>query len=108
VAEYNTPIPTTRHVAWVMAHLAGCYRDCVINLEITGPGGEVQMELKHLRQQIAFGQLRDLAPSLNPGFALDQARWYLYHRPDSMGPGYMYNWKQSVENKQRLLNRMRD
>jgi hypothetical protein len=22
VAEYNTPIPTTRHVAWVMAHLA--------------------------------------------------------------------------------------
>lgn len=108
VAEYNTPFPETRHVAWVMAHLAGCYRDCVINLEITGPGGEVQMELKHLREQIAYGQLRDIAPSLNPGFMLDNARWYLYHRPDSMGPGYMMNWKQSVENKQRLLYRMRE
>lgn len=109
VAEYTTPMPTTRECAWVMAHLAGCYRDCVINLEVTGPGGEVQMELNHLRQQIALSHLREeLAPSLNPGWALDQARWFLYHRPDSMGPGYMFNWKTSFENKSRLLNRMRD
>lgn len=108
VAEFNTPMPTTRQCAWAMAHLAGCFRDCIINLEITGPGGEVMHEIDNIRQQISFGQLRDIAPSLNTGFALDMARWYLYHRPDSMGPGYMYNWKQSFENKQRLLNRMRD
>lgn len=108
VAEFNTPIPTTRQIAWAMCHLAGCYRDCVINLEITGPGSEVMMELDNLRQQISMGGLRDVAPTLNPGFTLDQARWYLYHRPDSMGPGYAYNWKTSFENKQRLMNRMRD
>lgn len=108
VAEYSTPWPETRQVAWVMAHLAGSYRNCVINLEITGPGGEVMVELQNLRLQMAVGGLRDIVPSLNPGFALDQARWFLYHRPDSMGPGYMFNWKQSFENKQRLLYRMRD
>jgi hypothetical protein len=108
VAEYNTPIPNTRQVAWVMAHLAGCYRDCMINLEITGPGGEVMNELDNLRMQIQYGQLRELAPSLNPGWALDQARWYLYHRPDTMGTGYAYGFKTGYESKQRILNRMRD
>lgn len=107
-AEYTTPWPETRQIAWVMAHLAGCYRDCMINLEINGPGSEVMMELDNLRQQIAFGNLRELAPSLNPGWAMDQARWYLYHRPDTMGSGYAYGWKTSYENKPRMLNRMRD
>lgn len=108
VAEYNTPFPETRHVAWVMAHLAGCYRDCVINLEVTGPGGETLMELNHLRQQIAFAHLRDHGDQINPQWALDQARWYLYHRPDSMGPGFAYGFKTGFESKQRLLYRMRD
>lgn len=108
VAEYVTPWPEARQVAWPMAQLAGCYRDCVINLEVTGPGAEVMLELQHLREQILFGQLRDVAPTLNSGFALDQARWYLYHRPDSMGPGYAYGWKTGFENKQRLMYRMRD
>ena len=94
VAEYSTPMPETRHVAWVMAHLAGCYRDCMINLEITGPGGETLLELNNLKLQMQHdvGQ-RELVASLNPNWALDQARWYLYHRPDSMGPGYAYAWK---------------
>ena len=108
VAEYSTPWPETRQVAWVMAHLAGCYRDCMINLEITGPGGEVMMELDNLRLQMQYGSLRDLGPQLDPNFALDQARWYLYHRPDQMGPGYMYNTKASWDMKVRLCNRMRD
>lgn len=109
VAEYSTPMPETRHVAWVMAHLAGCYRDCMINLEITGPGGETLLELNNLKLQMQHdvGQ-RELVASLNPNWALDQARWYLYHRPDSMGPGYAYAWKTSFENKQRICYRMRE
>jgi len=93
VAEYATPWPETRHVAWVMAHLAGCYRNVIINLEITGPGGSVMQELNYLRQQMQYGKLKEIAADLNPEWALDQARWFLYHRVDSMGPGYMYNWK---------------
>lgn len=108
VAEYSTPMPETRHVAWVMAHLAGCYRDCMINLEITGPGGEVLLELNNLKLQMQYGDQRELAGGLNPSWALDQARWYLYHRPDSMGPGYAYAWKTTFENKQRICYRMRE
>jgi hypothetical protein len=108
VAEYATPWPETRHVAWVMAHLAGCYRNVIINLEITGPGGSVMQELNYLRQQMQYGKLKEIAADLNPEWALDQARWFLYHRVDSMGPGYMYNWKTSVENKLLMLNRFRD
>lgn len=108
VAEYATPWPETQQVAWVMAHLAGCYRDCVINLEVTGPGHQVFHELGYLKQQILFGQLRELSTDLNPAWALDQARWFLYHRPDSMGPGYAYGWKTSAENKLNAMNRLRD
>lgn len=108
VAEYATPWPETRQVAWVMAHLAGCYRNVVINLEITGPGASVMQEMNYLRQQMQFGKLKDIAADLNPEWALDQARWFLYHRPDSMGPGYMYNWKTTLENKMLLVNRFRD
>lgn len=108
VAEFASPWPETRHVAWVMAHLAGCYRNCVINLEITGPGASVMQEMNYLRQQLQFGKLKEIAADLNPEWAIDQARWFLYHRPDSMGPGYMYNWKTTLENKLLLLNRFRD
>ena len=35
-------------------------------------------------------------------------KWYLYHRPDSMGAGYVYNWKTNSDNKLKILNQMRD
>src|SRR5262249_3956869 len=34
VAEYDTPEPETYQVIWVIAHLAGAYQDCIINLEV--------------------------------------------------------------------------
>ena len=108
VAEYCTPMPDTRQVAWVLAHLAGCYRDCMINLEISGPGGAVMQEMKYLKQQIQFGRLQEPATSLNITNALDTARWFLWRRPDSMGSGFAYSWKTSWESKLLMFNRMRD
>jgi len=35
-------------------------------------------------------------------------RWYLYHRPDSMGAGYVYGWKTNQDNKITILNQFRD
>ena len=108
VAEYASPWPETRQVAWVLAHLAGCYQDCMINLEVSGPGHSVFAELKYLKQQIMFGQLRKPAAAMNIANALDTARWFLYHRPDSMGAGYAYNWKTGWDTKMLLFNRFRD
>lgn len=108
VAEWATSIPETRHVAWVLAHLAGSYRDCMINLEVSGPGQQVMDEIKFLRQQIQHAHLRDLTSTFNARDALSQARWYLYHRPDSPGGGYLYNWKTNFDNKSQMFNGFRD
>lgn len=108
VAEWATSIPETRHVAWVLAHLCGSYRDCMINLEVSGPGLQVMSEMKFLRQQIATAHLRNLEPIFQARDALDMARWFLYHRPDTPGQGYMYNWKTNHDNKQEMFNGLRD
>src|SRR5262249_2794665 len=92
-AEWTTSIPDTRGAAWVLAHLAGSYRDCMINLEVSGPGLQVRNEFRLLPRQIATAHLRNLEPTFEARQALDQARWFLYHRADTPGQGYMYNWK---------------
>lgn len=108
VAEYATPWPEARQLAWPLAHLAGCYRDCLINLEITGPGGSVMQEMEHLRHQITFGQLREPALGLGITRALDTAKWFLHHRPESVGPGYTWGWKTTWETKMKLMSGYRD
>jgi hypothetical protein len=107
VAEYCTVRPETFQVAWVMCHLAGSYRDVRINLEVNGPGFAVMMELRHLRQLLNSGVLT------SPNAAVDvevfnNVKWYLYHRPDQPGAGYVYNWKMNADNKLTILNQMRD
>jgi len=109
VAEFATGIPETYQAAWVMAHLAGAYRNVIINLEVSGPGFAVMDELRHLRQLLDMRMLPGL--STNSG-ALDDifssVRWFLYHRPDSMGAGYIYNWKTNQDNKLQIMNELRD
>ncbi|MDE2100556.1 MAG: hypothetical protein KGL39_25155 [Patescibacteria group bacterium] len=109
VAEYATPIPTTQQCAWVMAYLAACYPDCMINLEITGGSGSAVMaEIKYLKQQVRIGQLRNEIAEIGRSTSLDNVRWFLYHRVDSTGGGYMYNWKTTGPLKMTMFNRLRD
>lgn len=108
VAEYNTSVPETRTVAWVLAHLAGSYRDCMINLEVTGPGQQVMDEMRNLRQQINTSHLRSLEPLFKAKEALDMARWYLYHRPDQPGGGYLYGFRTNAQSKSTMYNSFRD
>jgi len=108
VAEYATAIPDTRQVAWVMAHLASEYRDCIINLEISGPGSQVMQELTSLKQLLSWGHLKEPARRLRVEDCLDGAKWFLWHRPDSMGSGYAYNWSTTYNNKLLLFNKFRD
>jgi hypothetical protein len=108
VAEYATAEPETEQATWVLAWLAGCYQDVIINLEINGPGAEVFMKLKHLKAQLQNQVVRDVPRGLNVTRSLDTMRWYLYKRPDTMGAGYAYNWKTSWDNKLAMLSQMRD
>lgn len=111
VAEYATDSPETYQVAYVLAHLAGTYRNCMINLEITGPGGAIVQELRHLRDLLDAGALTTSRDS-EKGVMLsifDNVRWYLWNRPDSPGrAGYVQNWKTNSENKTLIMNQLRD
>jgi hypothetical protein len=109
VAEYCSPLTTTQNCAWVLAHLAGEYRDCMINLEINAGGGEVKIELEHLKKSIQFGSLSSAARDLKLEHILDSARWFFWRKPDNInGVPSVYNFKTSVETKTLGLNRMND
>jgi hypothetical protein len=108
VAEYATDVPETYQVAWVLAHLAGSYKNVWINLEINGPGPAVMRELQHLRQLMDSGYLREQATERRLEDVFAATRWYLYHRPDSIGAGYAYGWKTTMDNKILILNQLRD
>jgi hypothetical protein len=108
VAEYATDVPETYQVAWVLAHLAGSYKNVWINLEINGPGPAVMRELQHLRQLMDAGYLREQAIERKLDDVFSATRWYLYHRPDSIGAGYAYGWKTTLDNKMLILNQLRD
>ena len=108
VAEYATTNPTSQQCAWVMSYLAACYRDCMINLEKNGPGLAVMSELRTLRQLIAMGELRDFTAQIGRTGALEGIRWFLYHRADSMGGDYLYNFTSNPKTKVEILNSLRD
>lgn len=109
VAEYTTHVPETYVATWVMAHLAGYYHNVILNLEINGPGKTIMGEMKHLRQMMDKGVI---SPGherpINMSQALAGARWYLYHRPDSPGNGFVYNFQTTVNTKHPLMDQMRD
>ena len=53
VAEFATSELNTYQFAWVIAHLAGAYKNSTLNLEVNGPGQPVIQELKRLKVQAA-------------------------------------------------------
>ena len=109
VAEFATGVPETYQATWVMAHFAGAYRNVIINLEVNGPGFAVMDELRHLKQLLDMRMLPGLSESgANMEDIFSSVRWFLYHRPDSMGAGYVYNWKTNSDNKLQIMNELRD
>lgn len=93
VAEYATDIPETYQAAWVLCHLAGTYKDCMINLEINGPGAVIMNELRTLRLLIDSPGYKEEFEKRGMADVFNAVRWFLYHRPDTMGSGYVLSWK---------------
>jgi hypothetical protein len=96
-------------MAWVLAFLGGAYKNCMINLEITGGFGHTVMtELDNIRNQLRAEVFNQKTAERGWQDFLVTARWYLYHKPDSPGAGYVYNWNSTFDAKNRMLSGMRD
>ena len=108
VAEYATNDVDTRQVTWVLAFLAGRYKNCIVNLEIGGPGHAVMAELNSLRHELRATDYKAQEGLQGDETLLDTMRWYLYNRPDSMKAGFVYNWQTDFKSKFWLMNGFRD
>lgn len=110
VAEYADSDVDTRQAAWVLAHLAGAYKDCRINIELTGgPGMAVMTEFDHLKDRMRSDMYREkVRTDYEWDDFLNTAQWYLYHKPDSLGAGYAKGWVSSHDAKWRMLCSFKD
>ena len=110
VAEFADRQTETRQFAWILAHLAGSYRNCEVNIELTGPGRVVVSEFDTLKQILRtelyapqVAQYRDWEN------AFVQARDYIYRRVDTPGShGYVIHFETTWRRKMELMNQMRD
>lgn len=111
VAEYCTTEGNSYSFAWILAHLAGYYRNdslpTTLVIEINGPGKAVMDEFFRLQQYPQYampsakgGLLGDVVSSINN---------YLYSRSDSVGgSNYNYHWKTTQDLKEYIMNLFRD
>lgn len=109
VAEFKSNRPLTYQLAWVLAHLAGAYRDHLANLEVTGVGAAVIPEVRNLRMLAERGQLRGEQGAAGILDMIGAVRWFLYKRPDTLGgAGNVIAWKANQDNKHQVYSELRD
>jgi hypothetical protein len=107
VAEYCTADIACYQFAWIIAHLGGAYRNVILNLEITGPGGAVSTELMHLQRSAAT------IPAGTAGTLLDvmgAIRHYFWMRPDNQlsGSTRSLHTKMDEYTKRAIMNSYKD
>lgn len=106
VAEYATDACNTYQFAWIIAYLAGAYGNCMVNLEINGPGQAVWNEILNLKRQAGMN-----VPGMSKGIqdVLGNIRSYLYRRTDGLGVGGLaYHWKTTFDTKARMMHFLKD
>jgi len=106
VAEFATSELNTYQFAWVIAHLAGAYKNSTLNLEVNGPGQAVINELRNLKRQASMlkGNVgRDLMD------VLSHMQNYIWRRNDAMGTlSASIGWVTTTQTKERMLTYMKD
>lgn len=91
VAEYSSPEPSTRQFAWVLCYLAGLYKDCMVNIEITGGSGvSVMQEVDRLKEDMHL-MTGPNGPDLRN--CLARMKDFLYRRHDSLAGNLVRQWK---------------
>ena len=109
VAEFVSPLISTYQCAWALCHLAGYYRNVMVNLEITGPGEAVFNEMNLLKRDTQ--QMFD-NNSMNGEYdlrhVLTMMRHFLYSRVDSLTQNLAYQWRTSASNKFGMMAALKD
>jgi len=102
VAEFATSEMNTYQFAWVIAHLAGAYKNSTLNLEVNGPGQAVINELKNLKRQasslggVVGRDLMDVYSSMQQ---------FIWRRNDSLGGmSNSIGWLTTQQSKERMLS----
>lgn len=106
VASFATSEMNTYQFAWVIAHLAGAYKNSTLNLEINGPGQAVINELRNLKRQ-ASAMGSSIGRDLMDVYASMQN--YIWRRNDTLGgPSNSIGWLTTAATKERMLTYMKD
>lgn len=106
VAEFATSELNTYQFAWVIAHLAGAYKNSTLNLEVNGPGQAVLNEIKNLRRQAA-SMGNAMGKSLMDVFG--SMSNYIWRRNDTMGGmSNSLGWITTQGTKERMMNYTKD
>ena len=106
VASFATSELNTYQFAWIIAHLAGAYKNSTLNLEVNGPGQAVINELKNLRRQAAaMGSA--MGKDLMDVYANMQN--YIWRRNDTLGGmSNTIGCLTTADTKERMLTYMKD
>lgn len=110
VAEYADNAIDTRQAAWVLAHLAGAYKNTLVNPEISGPGAVIITELENLRDRMRIDPKFDAEKGKNANWDdfLDNARWYLYRKADHWSAGMLKGFETHSKTKVQIMHLLRD
>lgn len=108
VAEYAADDIEPVKFAWIIAQLAGWYRNTKLVLELNGPGASVWTELKHVRRELQSGHRAEASKAAGLSRTLDQMSYYLYQRQDSFSANCMLHFKATSELKGHLMRRAKD
>lgn len=106
VAEFTTSELNTYQFAWVIAHLAGAYKNSTLNLEVNGPGQAVINELRNLKR-LATAMNNKMGNDLMD--VLSHMQNYIWRRNDTMGGiSNSIGWLTTTQSKERMLNYFKD
>lgn len=109
VAEYANSSIQTQPFAWVIASLAGWYKNTHMILEINGPGEAVWNEYKSLKQLVLSGHLKSRALEKGLRDIFTNVHDYMYVRSDSnAGTSGTLHWKTTTQLKVAIMERLRD
>jgi len=111
VAEFATSELNMYQFAWVIAHLAGAYKNSTLNLEINGPGQAVLQELKNLRRQAtaisSVPDTKQLGRDLMD--VLGSMKNYIWRKNDTLnGLTNSIGWQTTGQTKERMMNYTKD
>jgi hypothetical protein len=106
VAEFATSEMNTYQFAWVIAHLAGAYKNSTLNVEVNGPGQNVIAEIRRLRT-LATSMTNQMGRDLRD--VLGSMQNYIWRKLDNMGGlSQSIGFMTTSQTKERMMNYMKD